>query len=86
MDFVKVYDDRPLQSSQIRVDGPAASAFLFCNESPKTLDQIKEHLRTQNRKSEDVVEEAIQFLEEKGLIYEERGKYLNLALPHNANL
>ena len=36
--------------------------------------------------SDDQVENAIAYLEQKGLLYGERGKYLNLALPHNANL
>ena len=34
----------------------------------------------------EAVEETIRFLEEKGLVYGECGKYLNLALPHNSNL
>ena len=34
----------------------------------------------------EAAEDAIKLLEEKGLIYCERGKYLNLALPHNPNL
>ena len=33
-----------------------------------------------------LAENAVAFLEEKGLLYGERGKCLNLALPHNANL
>jgi len=86
MDFVKVYDDRSLQSTQIRLEGAAAKAFLFCNETPKTINQIKEHLKDHNIEGEESAEEAIRFLENKGLVYGERGKYFNLALPHNSNL
>ena len=86
MDFVKVYDDRSLQSTQVRLEGTAAKAFVYCNEAPKTIDQIKEHLNGQNGQGEESAEEAIRFLEEKGLVYGERGKYFNLALPHNSNL
>ena len=86
MDFVKIYDDRSLQSIQVKLEGAAASAFLFCNEAPKTLDQINEHLKEQNIGGEESAEETIRFLEEKRLVYGERGKYLNLALPHNSNL
>ena len=35
---------------------------------------------------DSLAENAIAYLEEKGLLYGERGKYLNLALPHNSNL
>jgi len=84
MDFVKVYDDRSLQSTQVRLKGAAAKIFLHCNEVPKTLDQFKEHLKKEN--IQEPAEDAIKFLEAKGLIYGERGKYLNLALPHNPNL
>ena len=86
MDFVKVYDDRSLQSIQVKLEGAVASTFLFCNEAPKTLDQINKHLKEQNIGGEESAEETIRFLEEKGLVYGERGKYLNLALPHNSNL
>ena len=86
MDFVKVYDDRSLQSTQVRLEGAAAKIFLYCNEAAKTIDQIKEHLNGQNGKGKESAEEAIRFLEEKGLVYGERGKYFNLALPHNPNL
>ena len=86
MDFVKIYDDRSLQSIQVKLEGAAASAFLFCNEAPKTLDQINKHLKEQNIGGEESAEETIRFLEEKRLVYGERGKYLNLALPHNSNL
>ena len=36
MDFVKVYDDRSLQSTQVRLEGAAATACsMHCNEAPK---------------------------------------------------
>ena len=84
MDFVKVYDDRSLKSTQVRLEGAAAKMFLHCNEAPKTLNQFKEHLKKEN--ITEAAEDAIKLLEEKGLIYCERGKYFNLALPHNPNL
>ena len=35
---------------------------------------------------EGAAEDAVQQLEELGILYSEKGKYLTLALPHNANL
>ena len=52
------------------------------------LEHIREHLREKiGQEPEDgLTENTIAFLEEKGFLYGERGKYLNLALPHNSNL
>ena len=88
MDFVTVYDDRSLESVKTRLEGPHAWAFIFCNEAPKSLEQIQKHLREKigQEPKDGLTENTITFLEEKGLLYGERGKYLNLALPHNSNL
>lgn len=87
MEFVAVYDQRSLESIKIRLEGPHAWVFIFCNEAPKSLEQICKHI--QEKSGQDVesnlTEKTIAFLEEKGLLYGERGKYLNLALPHNSN-
>ena len=88
MDFVTVYDQRSLESIKIRLEGPHAWAFIFCNEAPKSVEQIRGFFREKMGRDPETnkVENAIAYLEEKGLLYGERGKYLNLALPHNANL
>ena len=89
MDFVTVYDGRSMEEPvKTRFDGPPAWIILFCNESPKTLEQIRDHVREQGLQEEapDFVEESVVHLEQQGLLYGERGKYLTLALPHNANL
>ncbi len=87
MNFVTVYDDRSAGNTvKKRFEGPPAWTLLFCNESPKTLDQIKKHTQELGAEEEDAAENAVQQLEEMGILYGEKGKYLTLALPHNANL
>ena len=88
MDFVTVYDERSLNPVKIRLEGPQAWTFIFCNDAPKTLEQICTHIQEKMPQELEpgLAENAVAFLEEKGLLYGERGKYLNLALPHNANL
>jgi len=88
MDFVTVYDQRPMESIKTRLEGPNAWAFICCNEAPKSAEQIRGYFREKMGKDpeDNLVENAIAYLEEKGLLYGERGKYLNLALPHNSNL
>jgi len=89
MGFVTVYDGRSMEEpAKTRFNGPPAWIILFCNESPKTLEQIRDHVREQGLQEEapGLVEEFVAHLEKRGFLYGERGKYLTLALPHNANL
>jgi len=88
MDFVTVYDERSAEHPvKLRLEGAAGTAFAFCSDAPRNLDQIHAHLK---EKGEDVeraeLESIIKDLESQRLMYGERGKYLNLALPHNSNL
>ena len=48
--------------------------------------EISTNNKEDYRKATSSAEEAIRFLENKGLVYGERGKYFNLAIPHNSNL
>jgi len=89
MDFVTVYDSRTLNNStKTRYEGPAAWVILFCNESLKTLEQIQEHVESQGKEKygDRLIEDVVQDLESKRILYGENGKYLTLALPHNSQL
>jgi hypothetical protein len=88
MDFVTVYDERSAeQPEKYRLEGAAGKAFAFCSEAPRNLDQIDAHLKEKGETVERAkLEDIIKDLEDKRLMVGERGKYLNLALPHNSNL
>ena len=44
MNFVTVYDGRSIENSiKKNFEGPPAWTIVFCNESPKTINQIKKH-------------------------------------------
>ena len=88
-DFVTVYDSRTLNNpTKTRYEGPAAWMILFCNESLKTLEQIQERVESQGKEKygDRLIEEVVQDLESKRILYGENGKYLTLALPHNSQL
>ena len=86
MNFVTVYDDRSIGNpNKNRFEGAPASIIVFCNESPKTMVQIEKHIRELNME-EGAAEKGVLQLERMGILYGEKGKYLTLALPHNANL
>jgi len=51
------------------------------------LDQIHAHLKEKGQPVKSAeLESILKDLEGQRLMYSERGKYLNLALPHNSNL
>ena len=86
MNFVTVYDDRSIGNpNKNRFEGAPASIIVFCNESPKTMVQIEKHIRELSLE-EGAAEKGVLQLERMGILYGEKGKYLTLALPHNANL
>ena len=86
MNFVTVYDDRSIGNpNKNRFEGAPASIIVFCNESPKTMVQIEKHIRELSME-EGAAEKGVLQLERMGILYGEKGKYLTLALPHNANL
>ncbi len=86
MNFVTVYDERSIGNpNKNRFEGPSAWIIVFCNESPKTIDQIKKHVQELGAQ-EGAAEKGVLQLEKMGILYCEKGKYLTLALPHNANL
>ncbi len=86
MNFVTVYDERSIGNpNKNRFDGVPARIIVFCNESPKTMNQIKKHIQELGEE-EGKTDEGILQLEQMGILYGEKGKYLTLALPHNENL
>ena len=87
--FVNVYDGRSSdQPIKKRFEGAAAWTISFCNENPKTLEQIREFIQSKNPDIEEnqPLEMILQNLIQQGVIFGEKGKYLTLAIPHNSNM
>ncbi|MBI5745951.1 MAG: RiPP maturation radical SAM protein 1 [Nitrospirae bacterium] len=89
IEFVTVYDGRekgkPVKTHFI---GPAAWIILFCNESPRSLEEIRLHIKEKGGQEGEItqIESIIQDLEKRRLLFGEKGRYLTLALPHNSHL
>tara|TARA_B100000686_G_scaffold326152_1_gene383688 strand:+ start:104 stop:1864 length:1761 start_codon:yes stop_codon:yes gene_type:complete len=89
INFVTVYDGRfEGEPTKTRFEGPAAQTIVFCNESPRSLNQIKKHIggEGENVRQAESVEGVIADLLERKILYCEREKFLTLALPHNSNI
>jgi ribosomal peptide maturation radical SAM protein 1 len=86
-DFVTIFDgrsaDKPVKE---RYDWPHAGIIEFCNEAPRYFGQIRGELN--DRKGgvaydDAAVTRALDDLLRKRILYEEKGRYLTLALPVN---
>ena len=90
LDYVTVYDGRnPKVPIRRRYDWPAAGIIEVCNESAKSADQIRSLLASRPGNSGNTDAEinlALGALTAARILYEERGKYLTLAVPENPYL
>ena len=89
LEHATVYDGRGQgPPTRERYDWPAALIIELCSETPKSLEQIRDGVKgaREARATEDAsVDAALAQLLSKRVLYEERGKYLTLALPMNAH-
>ncbi len=82
--YVTVFEGRaPDQPSKQRYDGLAAFIIDYCNEAPKSLEQIRSAWQAREGGGAGSPEEALALLLERRILYEEKGKYFTLALPMN---
>ena len=90
LSYVTVYEGRHDTPTSERFDWPAAFIIEFCNELPRTIEQIRTALQTNPHptKTDSVVpiKDIVDSLTKKRLLYEEKGRYFTLALPVNPNL
>ena len=85
--YVTVYDGRnPRAPVRRRYDGLAAILIELCNESPKSLEQMRSAIGDQLAGDREQVEAVLGDLTSRRVLYEERGKYLTLAIPEHPYL
>lgn len=85
--YVTVYDGRtPKNPTRHRYDGLAAVLIELCNESPKSLDQIRVAIPARSTADRDNLESILADLTSRRVLYEERGKYFTLAIPEHPYL
>lgn len=85
--YVTVYDGRtPKNPTRHRYDGLAAVLIELCNESPKSLDQIRIAVPARSTADRDNLESILADLASRRVLYEERGKYFTLAIPEHPYL
>jgi hypothetical protein len=90
--YVTVYDGRSARMpSRERYDWPAAGIIEQCSEVPKSLEQIRQGLEASGPgqaglPDQTQLDRLLAGLLSARVLYEERGRYLTLALPTNPNL
>ena len=85
--YVTVYDGRnPKAPARRRYDGLSAVLIEMCNESPKSLDQIRAAVAEASEADRGHLESTLAELTARRVLYEERGKYFTLAIPEHPYL
>lgn len=87
MDYITVYDGRdPQAPTRLRFDWPAAGIIEACNEAAKSRDQIRvvlKETKPDRTLLDNELNDALDVLTSRRVLYEERGKYFTLAIPEN---
>ena len=83
IDYVTVYDGRnPSSPTRSRYEGLSAFVIEACNEAPKNVEQLRAGLGSVDQ-GDGNLSRVLQDLVAKRILYEEKGKYLTLAIPEH---
>lgn len=84
---VTVYDGRnPKAPARRRYEGLAAMVIEICNESAKSVEQIRTAVAGRVESGDEPLNAVLSDLTISRILYEERGKYLTVAIPENPYL
>lgn len=87
LNYVTVYDGRnPKAPTRQRYDGLAARVIEVCNETAKSVEQIRAAVTNGIAVGDEVLTPILEQLTAKRVLYEERGRYFTLAIPENPYL
>jgi ribosomal peptide maturation radical SAM protein 1 len=85
--FVTIYDGRnPKAPTRRRYEGLAMSVIEICNESAKSVEQIRTAVAGRTGCHDAILTPILSDLTTQRVLYEERGKYFTLAIPENSYL
>ena len=90
LSYVTVYDGRGIgEPTRERFDGATGRIIEFCNDAPKSAEQIQHRVETEwpdLRGDASRTSSALADLVAKRILHEGRDKYFTVALPMNPNL
>ncbi len=85
--YVTVYDGRNTKApTRRRYDGLSALVIEICNESAKSVEQIRAAVAGESNCNDTTLLPILNDLATQRVLYEERGKYFTLAIPENLYL
>ena len=87
LSYLTVFDGRNSTPTSERFDGALAFILEFCNDQPKSFEQIRKGLQEEGPSTSDLtiqpLADLLPVLTGKRLLYEENGRFFTLALPVN---
>lgn len=86
-DWIQIIDRRTEEVAAHSFEGHEAAIYEFCGETDRTVDAICKHLAGNNGSSVDAqkARAALGKFCDLGVMIEEKGRFLSLALPVNRN-
>jgi hypothetical protein len=85
--YVTIYDGRdPSAPTRRRYGGLTALVIEICNEAAKSMEQIRTAMAGRDESGDDQLKAVLNELTIARILYEERGKYITLAIPENPYL
>ena len=90
LSYVTVYEGRFGTPTSERFDQPGAFIIEFCNEMPRTFEQIRKTWQAEHAliHGENFLplKDVVSSLVKQRILHEEKGRYFTLALPMNPHL
>ncbi|MDX1412484.1 MAG: RiPP maturation radical SAM protein 1, partial [Nitrospirales bacterium] len=86
LSYLTVFDGRHHTPRSERFEGGLAFIIEFCNDQPKTFEQIRKGLQEATVSSSEKIQplaDMLTLLKGKRFIHEEGGRFFTLALPVN---
>lgn len=83
-DWVTIGDSRGGEGQRHSIEGWSASAYEYCSETFHSAERVEEHLRADTSETTPTTEEVQKVLKsfcDQGLMVEEDGHFLSLAIP-----
>ena len=90
MSYVTIYDGRTDEPQSERLNWPASLLIELCNETPKSLEQLRrailEQVPPEGSDPTVSLDLVLKSLVDKRIVLEDKGRYFTLALPVNPHL
>jgi ribosomal peptide maturation radical SAM protein 1 len=85
-DFLRIEDTRNNKNAAHLLEGPAKEIYLYFWKAARSTEKLQKDFKNKGQELDPAyLEDLLTGLKELGLIYEEDGRFLSLAIPHRVH-